>query len=300
MTGSSNSSSGVPLLVVALDTNGADSTSPSHYCRHLQPSQIEELLRENNLRDAYAKTPYKFTVVITQITAQLPSSSSTLPNFLLTSLKTGRVPGSSPPPTLKSKQNLATLECPARNAMHTDERVAAPGLSGSMHGSGLMSLHVEGGTQVQVPRSLMQAFLQQDPNHPGLETVRLPTPPCGSDENGPPQHCREVETELCLVCRRCGRAYPQESTLLAHQRSCYLGNQQRRGALRLCGEEVHPLTDEMEDVVNQITLLAARAAAESTTGQPQACERANQDNNNAPDVKRQKLVQEVAALAGAR
>ncbi|XP_033177503.1 uncharacterized protein LOC112213129 isoform X2 [Bombus impatiens] len=178
---------------------------------------------------------------------------------------------------------------------------------------------------------------------------------------GPPQHCREVETELCLVCRRCGRAYPQESTLLAHQRSCYLGNQQRRGALRLvqsryacslcdgntptrtyttvtewrrhaetlqhrarleanqerqqqqqqfgnigaesvgqCGEEVHPLTDEMEDVVNQITLLAARAAAESTTGQPQANERANQDNNNAPDVKRQKLVQEVAALAGAR
>ncbi|KOX69037.1 hypothetical protein WN51_06516 [Melipona quadrifasciata] len=76
--------------------------------------------------------------------------------------------------------------------------VAAPGLSGSMHGNGLMSLHVEGGSQVQVPRSLMQAFLQQDPNHPGLETVRLPTPPCGSDENGPPQHCREVETELCL------------------------------------------------------------------------------------------------------
>ncbi|CAD1472854.1 unnamed protein product [Heterotrigona itama] len=201
-----------------------------------------------------------------------------------------------------------------------------------MHGNGLMSLHVEGGSQVQVPRSLMQAFLQQDPNHPGLETVRLPTPPCGFDENGPPQHCREVETELCLVCRRCGRAYPQESTLLAHQRSCYLGNQQRRGALRLvqsryacsicdgniptrtyttitewrqsggqCGEEVHPLTDEMEDVVNQITLLAARAAAENTTGQPQANERAtSQDNNNAPDVKRQKLVQEVAALAGAR
>ncbi|XP_076393686.1 uncharacterized protein LOC143265438 [Megachile rotundata] len=226
-----------------------------------------------------------------------------------------------------------------------------------------MSLHVEGGTQVQVPRSLMQAFLQQDPNHPGLETVRLPTPPCGSDENGPPQHCREVEIELCLVCRRCGRAYPQESTLLAHQRSCYLGNQQRRGALRLvqsryacslcdgnnpartyttvsewrrhaetpqhrtrleanqerqqqqqqqqfcniggesgahCGEEVHPLTDEMEDVVNQITLLAARAAAESTTGQSQGNERGNQDNNNGPDVKRQKLVQEVAALAGAR
>ena len=53
--------------------------------------------------------------------------------------------------------------------------------------------------------------------------------------------------------------------------------------------------------MNQITLLAARAAAENTTGQSQANERAtSQDNNNAPDVKRQKLVQEVAALAGAR
>ncbi|EZA55049.1 hypothetical protein X777_04515 [Ooceraea biroi] len=204
----------------------------------------------------------------------------------------------------------------------------------------------------------MQAFLQQNPN-PGLETVCLPGPTCGSNENGMPQYCREVETELCFVCRRCGRAYPQESTLLAHQRSCYLGNQQRRGALRLVqtryacslcesgvptrvyntlsgwrrhaetlqhrarheavqerqqqqqqqqqfadggaqsGEETNPLTDEMEDVVNQITLLAARAAAEST-GQPQAGERAGQDNNNGPDAKRQKLVQEVAALAGAR
>lgn len=219
-----------------------------------------------------------------------------------------------------------------------------------------MSLHVEGGTQVQVPRALMQAFLQQDPNHPGLETVRLPCIP--EETNVVPQQCRETEIELCLVCRRCGRAYPQESTLLAHQRSCYLGNQQRRGALRLVqmryacslcepgvptrtyanvndwrrhaetlqhrtrlevaqqqqqqqqqfdsgaqsGEETNPLTDEMEDVVNQITLLAARAAAESTTsGQPQVGERAGgQDNNNGPDAKRQKLVQEVTALAGAR
>lgn len=228
-----------------------------------------------------------------------------------------------------------------------------------------MPLHVEGGAQVQVPRSLMQAFLQQDPNHPGLETVRLPGQLGGAEnESGPPQHCREVETELCLVCRRCSRAYPQESSLLAHQRSCYLGNQQRRGALRLVqtryacsvcepgvptrtyttvaewrrhaetlqhrarleaaqerqqhqqqqqqqfasmdggaqsGEETNPLTDEMEDVVNQITLLAARAAAESTTGQPQTGgEKTSQDNNNGPDVKRQKLVQEMAALAGAR
>ncbi|XP_033212500.1 uncharacterized protein LOC117170085 [Belonocnema kinseyi] len=226
-----------------------------------------------------------------------------------------------------------------------------------------MSLQVEGGTQVQVPRSLMQAFLQQDPNHPGLETVRLPTP--GAVGQLPP-HCREIETEICLVCRRCGRAYPQETTLLAHQRSCYLGNQQRRGALRLVqsryscslcdsgtstrtygslteirrhletiqhrtheanlfvkkklenkplenkqqdkkqldnnpdsdihsGEEANPLIDEMEDVVNQITLLAARAAAESTTGHQT---NGNQDNNNGPE-KRQKHLQ-FSALAGAK
>lgn len=254
--------------------------------------------------------------------------------------------------------------------MRTDHdllSVAAAGLSGGLLGSAMMPLHVEGGTQVQVPRALMQAFLQQDPNHPGLETIRLPASSCGAEENGLSQHCREVETELCLVCRRCGRAYPQESSLLAHQRSCYLGNQQRRGALRLVqtryacslcepsvstrtyatvnewrrhaetlqhrarleatqtqqhqhqhqhqqqqqqqqydggaqsGEETNPLTDEMEDVVNQITLLAARAAAESTTGQPQAGDRAgSQDNNNGPDAKRQKLIQEVTALAGAR
>lgn len=237
--------------------------------------------------------------------------------------------------------------------------VATTSLSGPING-GLMSLQVENGSQVQVPRTLMQAFLKQDPNHPGLETVRLP-PPGGSDDVpvSLPHHCREVESEVCLVCRRCGRAYPQETTLLAHQRSCYLGNQQRRGALRLvqsryscslcdtgastrtygtmsewrrhsetvqhrarfeanqqrtmhfgqqqyglisdvdgqCDEEANPLTDEMEDVVNQITLLAARAAAESTTTGPSP---ANQDNNNGPDAKRQKLVQEVTAIAGAR
>lgn len=228
-------------------------------------------------------------------------------------------------------------------------------------GGALMSLQVEGGTQVQVPRALMQAFLQQDPNHPGLETVRLPMYGA-DDENGVPLHCREVEIELCLVCRRCGRAYPQESALLAHQRSCYLGNQQRRGALRLVqsryacslcdtasstrsyntigewrrhaetlqhrvrleaqhqerqqqhfvvaggilegqhqqSEEANPLTDEMEDVVNQITLLAARAAAESTTTTGQGNNNPGQDNNNGPEAKRQKLVQEVAAIAEAR
>lgn len=233
---------------------------------------------------------------------------------------------------------------------------ASSGLSANING-GLMSLQVENGTQVQVPRALMQAFLKQDPNHPGLETVRLPNPITGNDEPvNLPIHCREIESEVCLVCRRCGRAYPQESSLLAHQRSCYLGNQQRRGALRLvqarfscslcdtaastrtygsmsewrrhsetvqhrarletnqqrhqqfvsqqfaslgeAGEDANPLTDEMEDVVNQITLLAARAAAESTTTTGPA--QVNQDNNNGPEPKRTKLVQEVASLTGAR
>ena len=235
-----------------------------------------------------------------------------------------------------------------------------------------MSLQLEnGGGHVQVPRSLMQAFLRQDPNQPGVETVRLPNPTLG-DEGNPPNSscCREVETEMCLVCRRCGRAYPQESALLAHQRSCYLGNQQRRGALRLVqsryscticdtststrtygsiaewrrhsetlqhrarfeagqqqqrqlnnsgnniivgnstldheeskSEEINPLVDEMEDVVNQITLLAAKAAAESSASgiltQPQQNVN-NQDNNNGPEAKRQKVGQEMAALTGAR
>lgn len=262
--------------------------------------------------------------------------------------------------------------------------------------AGMMTLQVENGTQVQVPRSLMQAFLKQDPNQPGLETVRLPN--STFDETITlPNHCREIETDVCLICRRCGRAYPQETTLLSHQRSCYLGNQQRRGALRLvqarysCNlcdtntstrtygtmnewrrhaetvqhrarlefnqqprqlnhqqyanqfnnsvgvsgvsgvgggggvsgnssvdlngqiiieDDANPLIDEMEDVVNQITLLAARAAAESTTTTTitpttttinnTGLTQTKQDNNNGPDVKRQKLIQEVAALAGAR
>ncbi|XP_043471415.1 zinc finger homeobox protein 4 isoform X2 [Leptopilina heterotoma] len=276
-------------------------------------------------------------------------------------------------PTAMFQQQQHTSSAAASTATTT---AAASGLSGSVTSGGLMSLQVEGGTQVQVPRSLMQAFLQQDPNHPGLETVSLSSSSSssGNGDDQLPPHCREIESELCLVCRRCGRAYPQESTLLAHQRSCYLGNQQRRGALRLVqpryacslcdsgtstrtygtitelrrhletvqhrtrleatnnhqigkqsllqqqqqqqqqqkslqldnilnaanlqsGEEANPLIDEMEDVVNQITLLAARAAAESTTGQQT---NGNQDNNNGPDSKRQKLVQEVAPVAEAR
>lgn len=92
--------------------------------------------------------------------------------------------------------------------------------------------------------------------------------------------------------------HQQQHQQQQHQLQSQFGTIADSGAQ--CGEEVLPLTDEMEDVVNQITLLAARAAAESTTGQSQGNERTNQDNNNGPDVKRQKLVQEVAALAGAR
>lgn len=243
--------------------------------------------------------------------------------------------------------------------------VAALGVNLINNNSGLISLQVENGTQIQVPKALMQTLLKEETMNSGVETLRIPNLLIGHDDTiNLPINCRELECEVCLICRRCGRAYPQESTLLAHQRSCYLGNQQRRGAIRLVqtrfscsicdtatstrtygtmnewrrhaetvqhrarldtinsqkihhqlqqqhnnnqveimqdltvqsGEEANPLTDEMEDVVNQITLLAARAAAESTT--INATSSANQDNNNGPDVKRPKHVQEITTLTG--
>lgn len=111
---------------------------------------------------------------------------------------------------------------------------------------------------------------------------------------------REVDIEVCFVCKKCRLAFPGESPLLVHQRQCYGGNPENRGAFRVvqtgyeckgcnaerfkslqelrkhCESDVHaarfkmaagavesPLSHEMEDVVNQITLLAARAAKES-------------------------------------
>ncbi|XP_030767080.1 uncharacterized protein LOC115890866 [Sitophilus oryzae] len=101
-------------------------------------------------------------------------------------------------------------------------------------------------------------------------------------------------------------AYPGDSPLLSHQRQCYGANQENRGTFRIVqsgfecrqcnnGEKIKnllelkshfesgshqykdhappqsesPLSHEMEDVVKQITLLAARAAQESPSTQGQ-------------------------------
>lgn len=141
-------------------------------------------------------------------------------------------------------------------------------------------------------------------NEPGVTTLKLP------ENYHRPQDlpAREVDIEVCFVCKKCRLAYPGESALLTHQRQCYGGHQEGRGAFRIvqtgyeckscgnerfktllelkkhCDTETHlnttgnsgkmssllpstaesPLSHEMEDVVNQITLLAARAAQESS------------------------------------
>lgn len=130
---------------------------------------------------------------------------------------------------------------------------------------------------------------------PGVTTVRMPEPGARSHE----LPVREADVEICFVCKKCRVAFPGESPLLTHQRQCFGGNLEARGAFRvvqtgyeckLCGvperfkspqefrrhwDLLHkvssglpppsesPLSHEMEDVVNQITLLAAKAAQEA-------------------------------------
>lgn len=134
---------------------------------------------------------------------------------------------------------------------------------------------------------------------PGASTLRLPPP-----STEPPIGARELDFDLCYVCKHCKVAFPTPSPLQAHQaRSCYAGREAVRGVIRVVqpalecrtcpGErfrsaidfrrhaetESHirgiqpqpltpaqpePLTHEMEDVVNQITLLAARAAQDAS------------------------------------
>ncbi|KAL3275718.1 hypothetical protein HHI36_020466 [Cryptolaemus montrouzieri] len=138
-------------------------------------------------------------------------------------------------------------------------------------------------------------------SEPGVTTLKLPD--IIPKINDPLS--REIDVEVCFVCKKCRMAFPGESQLLIHQRQCYSANQENRGAFRivqtgyeckLCNStdryknsiefrkhldsEIHrnrgqkpgmalppptesPLSHEMEDVVNQITLLAARAAQES-------------------------------------
>lgn len=178
-------------------------------------------------------------------------------------------------------------------------------------------------------------------SEPGVTTLRIsdsqePSP----SSQGRDQLIRETDIEVCFVCKKCRAAFSSESSLLTHQRQCFGGNLDNRGAFRLVqtgveckicpGErfrsvadfrskhmetEAHlnrallqqqqqqqlsqqlaqqqytqqlaqqqfgqqqgqqqlqlpppsesPLSHEMEDVVNQITLLAARAAQEAGSG----------------------------------
>lgn len=148
-------------------------------------------------------------------------------------------------------------------------------------------------------------------SEPGVTTLKLPD----SYQRPQDSSVREIDIEVCFVCKKCRLAFPGDSPLLTHQRQCFGGNQENRGAFRIvqtgyecktcnnerfknlldlkrhCESEVHlktgacpnlnvsqsnnkmgsllppssesPLSHEMEDVVNQITLLAARAAQES-------------------------------------
>lgn len=148
-------------------------------------------------------------------------------------------------------------------------------------------------------------------SEPGVTTLRINDP--GSRSHQPStttseQCAREIDIEVCFVCKKCRLAFPGESPLLTHQRQCFGGNLENRGAFRIvqtgyeckvcnnaadrfktipelkrhCESEMHlklqyskakpsslpppsesPLSHEMEDVVNQITLLAARAAQEA-------------------------------------
>lgn len=147
---------------------------------------------------------------------------------------------------------------------------------------------------------------------PGVTTLRMPQPDSVQQRD---PHAREVDIEVCFVCKKCRVAFSSESNLLTHQRQCFGGNLDNRGAYRivqtgceckLCPNDKFksiqdfkkhaesdphttrvlmgksagtntssgmvppppsesPLSHEMEDVVNQITLLAARAAQEASS-----------------------------------
>lgn len=136
-------------------------------------------------------------------------------------------------------------------------------------------------------------------SEPGVTTLRMTDPSSRPTEIS----AREIDIEVCFVCKKCRLAFPGESPLLIHQRQCFGGNLENRGAFRIvqigyeckicnterfksvqelrrhCESDTHlkyskvksslpppsesPLSHEMEDVVNQITLLAARAAQEA-------------------------------------
>lgn len=147
-----------------------------------------------------------------------------------------------------------------------------------------------GASVLQLPATTLEQ-IRHIAADPGASTLRLP--PAAPE---PPAGARELDFDLCYVCKHCKVAFPSPGPLQLHQaRACYAGREAARGVIRVVqpalecracpGErfrsgaefrrhaegEPHlrsaappppaePLTHEMEDVVNQITLLAARAA----------------------------------------
>lgn len=184
---------------------------------------------------------------------------------------------------------------PSQNQfLHTSMFSANGGTGGLLLDTG------SGPSFLPLPTPVLEQVAAGDPE-PGVTTIRMPEPlnPRPSDFPG-----RELDVEVCFVCKKCRVAFPGESPLLVHQRQCFAGSLEHRGAFRIvqcgyeckscgtdryksfaefrrhCDSDVHlktakvsasslpppsesPLSHEMEDVVNQITLLAARAAQEA-------------------------------------
>ncbi|KAG5895248.1 hypothetical protein JTB14_036403 [Gonioctena quinquepunctata] len=181
------------------------------------------------------------------------------------------------------------------------------GLNGKGGAGGLLLETSSGPSFLPLPTPVLEQVAAGN-SEPGVTTLKLP-------DNFQRPHdltIRDFDVEVCFVCKKCRLAFRGESSLLTHQRQCYGGNQEHRGAFRIvqtgfecrscgnerfktftelrmhCESETHlksngcgnlvnntnrmvpflpppsesPLSHEMEDVVNQITLLAARAAQE--------------------------------------
>ncbi|KAH1008940.1 hypothetical protein HUJ05_009431 [Dendroctonus ponderosae] len=167
----------------------------------------------------------------------------------------------------------------------------------STSGAGGLLLDTGNGPSfLPLPPQVLQQVAQNN-SEPGVTTLKLPDLNYSRPADLP---AREVDIELCFVCKKCRMAYPSDSALLAHQRQCYGPNQDSRGTFRIVqtGYECRPcnngekfktlidmqghvqseahqrhmtgsessLSQEIEDVVNQITLLATRAAQEAPQG----------------------------------
>ncbi|XP_041986187.1 zinc finger homeobox protein 2-like [Aricia agestis] len=159
-----------------------------------------------------------------------------------------------------------------------------------------------GASVLQLPATTLEQ-IRHIAADPGASTLRLPPP-----APEPPAGARLLDLDLCYVCKHCKVAFPAAVPLQAHQaRACYAGRDER-GVIRVVqpalecracpGERfrsgaefrrhadgdahrraaalpppppppAEPLSHEMEDVVNQITLLAARAAQDDVFCAPQ-------------------------------